>query len=125
MNLDVVAGAGDVPNDAGERKAAQIAVPEPREVTGMHVEPRRSNVALPSMENRTQLGGELRFEVLLGTGAFHAPRIARACRVRRIELLRQSPFRWCPRSTRMVLSDPCVTLLPYRDTKLRNARVVQ
>jgi hypothetical protein len=51
MHFDVIAGVGDVPNDAPERKAAQIAMPEAREVAGMHVDPRRSNVALPSVEN--------------------------------------------------------------------------
>ena len=43
---------------------------EPRELSGMRVDARRSNVALISMKNGAQLAGELRFELLFGPGAF-------------------------------------------------------
>src|SRR4051812_2868147 len=94
MHLDVVAGVGDIPNDTRKRKAAQISMPEPREVTCRHVHLRRSDVALPSTENRTQRAGELRLERVLGAGSFHAPRVVRAGCARRIGLLLDSPFRW-------------------------------
>ena len=92
MNFDVIARVGDVPNEARERKVAQIAMAEPRAVTDMHGDPRCANVALPSAENRTQLAGELRFELLFGTGSFHVSSLARKRSAPGIELLRQLPF---------------------------------
>ena len=88
VDFDVVPRARDVPNDAREREAAQIAMTEPRELSGMRVDARRSNVALISMKNGAQLAGELRFELLFGTGRSHVPKLVRECSQRRIERLR-------------------------------------
>jgi len=69
-------------------QAAQIAMTEPRELSGMRVDARRSNVALISMKNGAQLAGELRFELLFGPGRFHVPKLVGECGQRRIERLR-------------------------------------
>jgi len=88
MNFDVVAGAGDVPNDARERESAQIAAPEPRELRRMRVDARCADVAPISVENRAQLAGELRFEWMIGTGFSHVSSLAGEWRECGIERLR-------------------------------------
>ena len=77
VNFDVVPGADDVPNDAAERKAAQIAVAEPSELSGVRVDARGTDVAPFSLENRAQLARELRFERVFGARSFHAPSLVR------------------------------------------------
>jgi hypothetical protein len=61
---------------------------EAREFTDMRVDVRRSNVARIFAENRTELTGELRFELLFWTGWSHVPSVVRECRYGRIEGLR-------------------------------------
>ena len=88
VDFDVVPRARDVPNNAREREPPQVVTAEARELTDMRVDVRRSNVARIFAENRTELTGELLFELLFRTGWSHLPSVVRECRYGRIERLR-------------------------------------
>jgi hypothetical protein len=77
VDLDIIAGPGDVANDSAERKAAQIAVSEPRELRGVRADVRRGGITLISVEDGAQLARELRLELVFWTGASHSGNVRR------------------------------------------------
>ena len=88
MNLDVVPGMGDVTQDPRKRKAAQVAVAEARELGGVRVDIRCRVIGRISAEDRTELAGQLLFELVLGTWCSHPPSVAAWRLCPGIELLR-------------------------------------
>lgn len=92
MDFDVVSGARDVSNEAPDREPPQIAMSQSRELTAVGIEVRRSEVARISIQNRTQLAGELLFELLCGTWCLHALSLARSCGHGRIKRFRVGAF---------------------------------
>jgi len=77
VDLDVIAGLGDVTNDPAKREAAQIAASEPRELRGVRVDVRGGELTLISVENGAQLASELRLELMLRAWTFHSGNLRR------------------------------------------------